>query len=138
MNPMSMCKGARAVLCAALVVAAGSAPVWAATPGELLAGYAAQAGSAVQAGRGQQMFTAQHGREWSCATCHGRLPVQPGKHAATGKSIEALAPQHNAQRFTDPAKVEKWFRRNCNDVIGRECTAAEKADVLAWLITLAP
>jgi len=38
----------------------------------------------------------------------------------------------------DPAKVEKWFRRNCNDVMGRECTAGEKADVLAWLLTLKP
>ena len=40
--------------------------------------------------------------------------------------------------FSDPAKVEKWFRRNCNDVAGRECTAGEKADVLAWLISLKP
>ncbi|MEQ1807817.1 MAG: DUF1924 domain-containing protein [Burkholderiaceae bacterium] len=119
-------------------MAAGNAAVYAATPGELLAGYAAQAGSAAQAPRGQQLFTAPHGREWSCATCHGPVPVQPGKHATTGKRIDALAPQHNAQRFTDAAKVEKWFRRNCNDVIGRECTASEKADVLAWLITLAP
>ena len=38
--------------------------------------------------------------------------------------------------FTDPAKTEKWFRRNCNDVMGRVCTADEKADVLAWLLTL--
>ena len=36
----------------------------------------------------------------------------------------------------DRCRVEKWFRRNCNDVVGRECTAAEKADVLAWLLTL--
>ena len=42
----------------------------------------------------------------------------------------------NAERFTDTAKAEKWFRRNCNDVAGRECTAAEKADMLAWLLTL--
>ncbi len=138
MNPMSTCKGPRTMLCALLALAGASAPVSAATPSELLAGYAAQAGAAAQAPRGQQLFTTQHGREWSCATCHGPVPVQPGKHAATGKPIDALAPQHNAQRFTDSAKVEKWFRRNCNDVIGRECTASEKADVLAWLITLGP
>ena len=48
----------------------------------------------------------------------------------------ALAPAFNPERFTDPAKSEKWFRRNCNDVLARECTAAEKADVLAWLISL--
>ena len=54
-------------------------------------------------------------------------------HAATGKTIQPLAPAANAQRFTDTAKVEKWFRRNCNDVVGRECSAQEKADILAWL-----
>jgi hypothetical protein len=64
--------------------------------------------------------------------------VQPGQHAATGKPITALAPAANPQRFTDAAKTEKWFRRNCNDVLGRECSAAEKADVLGWLLTLKP
>ena len=66
------------------------------------------------------------------------LPTQAGKHASTGKPIGPLAPAFNAERFTDAAKTEKWFRRNCNDVIGRECTAGEKADVLAWLLTLKP
>jgi hypothetical protein len=66
------------------------------------------------------------------------VPTQPGNHAATGKPIAALAPAFNAERFTDAAKVEKWFRRNCNDVVGRECTAAEKANVLSWLRTLKP
>ena len=50
----------------------------------------------------------------------------------------ALAPAANAERFVDAAKVEKWFRRNCNDVMARECTPAEKADVLSWLMTLRP
>ena len=88
--------------------------------------------------RGQKLFTTLQGRDWSCASCHGAVPTQPGRHAATGKPIGALAPAFNAERFTDSAKVEKWFRRNCNDVVGRECTAAEKADVLAWLLTLKP
>ena len=39
---------------------------------------------------------------------------------------------------TDEAKVDKWFRRNCNDVLSRECTAVEKADVLAYLNALKP
>jgi hypothetical protein len=30
--------------------------------------------------------------------------------------------------------VEKWFKRNCNDVLARACTPAEKADVLAYLL----
>src|SRR5512138_1560642 len=121
-----------------LVVAAVPAGAIAAAPAEFVSTFAAQAGSAAVPSRGQQFFTTTHGREWSCASCHGAVPTQAGKHAATGKPIAALAPASNAQRFTDPAKVEKWFRRNCNDVVGRECTAAEKADVLAWLLTLNP
>lgn len=61
-----------------------------------------------------------------------------GKHASTGKVIAALAPAFNAERFTDVAKTEKWFRRNCNDVLGLECAPMEKADVLAWLLTFKP
>jgi mono/diheme cytochrome c family protein len=122
-----------AVALAALVSHANAA-----TPSEMLARYAAQAGTPAQPERGQQLFTSRHGREWSCSSCHGAVPVQIGKHAATGKAIGAMAVAVNAERFTDAAKVEKWFRRNCNDVMGRECTPAEKADVLAWLIALKP
>ena len=50
-----------------------------------------------------------------------------------GKRIEPLAPSANPQRFTDAAKVEKWFRRNCTDVLRRECSAQEKGDFIAWL-----
>ncbi|MGE8452652.1 MAG: DUF1924 domain-containing protein [Pseudomonadales bacterium] len=110
----------------------------AATPTELQSGYTTKAGAPAVAARGQQIFTANHGREWSCASCHGAVPTQSGKHAVTGKPIGALAPAFNPERFTDAAKVEKWFRRNCNDVVGRECTAGEKADVLSWLLTLKP
>jgi mono/diheme cytochrome c family protein len=113
----------------------------AATPAELLAGYQQQAGAPASAARGQAFFTQRHGAEWSCSSCHGNLPTTGGKHAATGKPIEPLAPASpTAQtgRFTDPAKVEKWFRRNCKDVLARECTPAEKADVMAWLVTLEP
>lgn len=88
--------------------------------------------------RGQAFFTRTHGREWSCASCHGVVPLVMGRHAGTGKPIEPLAPAANPRRFTDAAKTEKWFRRNCNDVVGRECTADEKADVRAWLASLQP
>lgn len=63
-------------------------------------------------------------------------PTAPNRHAATGKSIAPLAPAFHAERFTDSAKVDKWFKRNCKDVLSRECTALEKADVLAYLIGL--
>ncbi|HJV87929.1 MAG TPA: DUF1924 domain-containing protein [Noviherbaspirillum sp.] len=126
-------------LAALALAGAALAPVaQAATPAELLSGYTAQAGAPASAARGQQFFTSRHGREWSCSSCHGAVPTQTGKHASTGKTISALAPAFTPERFTDAAKTEKWFRRNCNDVVGRECTPAEKADVLSWLLTLKP
>lgn len=110
----------------------------ASTPAQLLSDYSEQAGSVAVPERGRQLFTTRHGREWSCASCHGAVPTQAGKHAATGRPIGPLAPAFTPERFTDPAKADKWFRRNCNDVVGRDCTAAEKADVLSWLLTLKP
>jgi mono/diheme cytochrome c family protein len=131
--------GAAALLAGASFMALAAMPAAAATPTDLLNGYRAAAGGAAPAAdRGQQLFTLTHGREWSCASCHGATPTATGKHANTGKPIAPLAPAFNAERFADAAKAEKWFRRNCNDVIGRECSAAEKADVLAWLMSLKP
>ena len=104
-------------------------------PADLQAAYGALSGTTEAPDRGQQLFTSRHGREWSCSSCHGAVPTQAGKHASTGKPIAPLAPAFNPERFVDAAKTEKWFRRNCNDVMGRECSAAEKADVIAWLRT---
>jgi hypothetical protein len=108
----------------------------AATPVELLAGYTAQSGQPANASKGEALFKTSHGQEWQCTSCHGKSPQAGGRHASTDKAIGPLAPATNPKRFTDSAKVEKWFRRNCKDVLARECTAVEKADVLAWLITL--
>ena len=119
-----------------LTVAALRPLAHAVTPAEQLAGYTAQAGTPAQPARGQQLFTTKHGKDWSCASCHTATPTVEGKHASTGKLIGPLAPAFNPERFTDSAKTEKWFRRNCNDVMGRACSAGEKADVLAWLLTL--
>ena len=98
--------------------------------------FAAEAGrpGAVEAGRA--FFTRTHGGAWSCASCHGETPTAPGKHASTGKAIAPLAPAANPRAFTDTAQVDKWLRRNCRDVLKRECSAGEKADVLAWLGSL--
>ena len=128
---------ARCVL-AALCSSAIFSPAWAAdtTPAQQLSHWSAQAGSPGQADRGKLLFNTRHGGEWSCASCHGTPPTTQGKHASTGKSIAPLAPAFNPKAFTDTAKVDKWFRRNCNDVLSRECTAIEKADVLAYLNAL--
>ena len=92
--------------------------------------------SGFSAQRGEAFFKTTHGGEWSCASCHTANPVVPGKHAKTGKAIAPLAPAANAERFTDTAAVDKWFRRNCNDVLGRACNAQEKGDVLQYLMSL--
>jgi hypothetical protein len=63
--------------------------------------------------------------------------VMVGRHAKTGKTIAPLAPAANPERFTSLSQSEKWFKRNCNDVLARECTAQEKGDVLAYLMQLA-
>lgn len=106
------------------------------SPAAQLAQWSAQAGTPGNAARGQTFFNARHGGEWSCASCHGTPPTTQGKHASTGKPIAPLAPAFNPKAFTDTAKVDKWFRRNCKDVLARECSAGEKADVLAYLNSL--
>lgn len=103
-----------------------------------LARWQGQAGAPASAERGQAFFEGRHGGDLSCSSCHGMPPTGPGKHASTGKPIDPLAPAFNPARFTDTAKVDKWFTRNCKDVLTRECSASEKADVLAWLASLKP
>jgi hypothetical protein len=118
------------------------APAFAGTPLDIQRALEADARRAVPGfagfspARGQEFFQARHGGEWSCASCHTPDPRQAGTHAATGKSIAPLAPAADPERFTEPAKVAKWFRRNCHDVLGRPCTPLEKGDVLAWLLSL--
>lgn len=101
---------------------------------------AARAGSPGFAGfsaeRGAAWFSSRRETDWSCATCHTENPLASGRHATTGRSIAPLAPATNPERLTDAAKIEKWFKRNCNDVLGRVCTAAEKGDVLTYLTSL--
>lgn len=118
------------------LLCAGTAQAAETTPAAQLQHWSAQAGAPGNAAKGQTFFNAKHGGEWSCASCHGTPPTAQGKHANTGKVIAPLAPAFNAKAFTDSAKVDKWFKRNCNDVLTRECSAAEKADVLAYLNSL--
>lgn len=123
---------------ACLVLLQGAVHAADTSPAQQLDRFSAQTATSGQAGRGRVFFTSRHGGEWSCSSCHGNPPTQPGKHASTGKSIDPMAPAANPKVFTDTAKVDKWFRRNCKDVLQRECSAAEKADVLAYLIGLRP
>lgn len=68
----------------------------------------------------------------ACTSCHGNDPRAAGK-TLTGKVIEPVALSISPGRYADPAKVEKWFKRNCNEVLGRECTPLEKGDWLTFV-----
>ena len=115
---------------------------WAEQPQDFLATFAAQAKidnatfSGFDASRGEQFFKSSHGGDWSCSTCHTENPTAMGKHIVTKKAIKPMAPSANPERFTNTAKVEKWFKRNCKDVVKRECTAQEKGDVITYLLSL--
>lgn len=126
---------------AAVLLALATGFAHAEVPRDFLGQYEAEAKKTnaaftASAQRGEKFFKTVQGKDWSCATCHTDNPAVVGKHATTSKPIEALAPAANPERFARADKVEKWFKRNCNDVLGRACTAAEKGDVLAWLMTV--
>lgn len=128
--------------CAAVPMAAAAIQPAMADPARdaILQGYAAEAGvTSFSASEGESFFQATHAggkpETSSCTSCHGKDPTAPGTTRA-GKPIEAMAVSANPQRFTDPGKVEKWFRRNCNSVLGRECSAREKGDIIAYLSNL--
>lgn len=111
----------------------------------ILAGFSAQAKQADPAFKG---FSSQAGKAFwtanhtgggadtpSCTTCHTKDARSAGQTRA-GKAIDPMAVSVAPTRFTDQAKVDKWFGRNCKSVLGRECTAQEKGDVITYLSSL--
>ena len=128
----------------ALVAVAGVAAAGVASPARdaILTAFAAAAKQAdpgftgFSAERGHAFWTAAHtgGKPDtpSCTSCHTPDPTAEGQTRA-GKQIAPMAVSKTPDRFTDPAKVEKWFGRNCSTVLGRDCTAAEKGDVITYL-----
>lgn len=123
-----------AALAVALPLAASANPI--------LNGYKAQATTEkasfkdFSAEAGKKLYTTQGPNQLSCASCHSDSPKNTGQHAKTNKAIDPLAPSVNAQRFTDAAKVEKWFKRNCNDALARACTTQEKGDFMAYVLSV--
>jgi uncharacterized membrane protein len=111
------------------------------SPAEVLAEIKADASATpgfqgFSAAHGEVFFKTKHSHDLSCSSCHTDNPAAEGKHSETDKLIKPLAPAANAERFTDMKKVKKWFKRNCNDVLDRECTSQEKGDVLSYLLTV--
>jgi hypothetical protein len=95
--------------------------------------------AAFSAERGRQFFLAKHTTGKidtpSCSTCHTNDPTAEGRTRAL-KPIAPMAVSKTPDRFTDQAKVDKWFYRNCMSVLGRECTAVEKGDFITYLAGL--
>lgn len=72
----------------------------------------------------------------ACSACHTDDPKKPGKHAATKKPIQPLAPAANPERFTSIAKVEKNFSTHCQEIYSRDCDPAEKGHFLAYMLSV--
>jgi hypothetical protein len=131
------------LMLAAVLAGSGAAAAMAGAQDAVIAALTAQAkqenagftGFSAENGKALFMATHQGGKPDtpSCTTCHTDNVKATGKTRA-GKEIGPMAVSANAERFTDMAKVEKWFARNCNSVLGRECTAQEKGDVATWLV----
>ena len=121
-----------------LACAALSLPAHGATPQDLLQTWRVEARAqsprfaGFSAERGKSLYFMQPA-DWSCGTCHTSNPQDDGRHVITGKPIKPLSPLTNPARFSDAAKTEKWFKRNCMDVLKRECTVVEKGDLLTFL-----
>ncbi|NOX74926.1 MAG: DUF1924 domain-containing protein [Alphaproteobacteria bacterium] len=106
----------------------------------VIAKLAAEAGVAsFSAKNGEAFFQGTHTggkpETTSCTTCHTKNPRAMGK-TRVGKPIEPMAVSANPTRFIDPEKLAKWFRRNCNSVVGRECTTTEKGEILTYLSSI--
>ena len=89
--------------------------------------------------RGEVIFTSEHigkkGKAISCVSCHGNDFTKSHQNFFTGKVIEPLSPKANPQRLSEIKTIEKWLRRNFNDVYNREGTAQEKGDVLTYILS---
>jgi hypothetical protein len=97
------------------------------TPG--FSGFSAERGKTLHT----QNFTGGKPDTPACTSCHGKDTRSAGR-APSGKAIDAMALSISPTRYTDPAKVEKWFKRNCTEVLGRVCTEQEKGDWLTFML----
>lgn len=129
-----------AALATAALLASGSAQALTAAEFQSSLAIAAKAAEPGFAGfsaeRGAAFYRSTHGGDWSCATCHTDSPTRSGSHAVTGKSVKPISPTANPERFTSADKIDKWFRRNCNDVLKRACTPREQGDFIAYLLSV--
>jgi len=120
--PVSSAAAPRDALLASLAAAAKAAD-------PAFSGFSASRGEKLHVTR----FAGGKAQTPSCTSCHGDNPRSAGR-TPVGKPIDALAVSVTPTRYSDPAKVEKWFKRNCNEVLGRQCTPLEMGDWLSFMI----
>lgn len=87
---------------------------------------------------GKQFFNRMFkndGHEVACASCHTKNPADEGQNIITKKPIKPLSPVVNKERFTSIDDVEENFSNHCNDIVGSECSAQEKANFISYLLT---
>jgi len=127
---------------ATIIVSAACMPLHAENVDDLINHYKAQARSetstflSFDSNRGKDLyfkvFTSGKKDTPSCTSCHTDNPAQTGETRA-GKAIEPMAVSVSPKRYQKLKKAEKWFRRNCKSVLGRECTTIEKGDFLTFM-----
>ena len=74
--------------------------------------------------------------DFTCSGCHGTDPKKVGRHIDKHIAIPPLAPSANPERFTDVEKVEANFKAHCMDLHERDCTAYEKGNFIAYLMSV--
>lgn len=127
------------LLTAALFALGMSTSAHAALVDDMLAEFAKAGAGPFKAEAGKALWTKEFndpekpGQKISCSTCHTTDLKATGKHATTQKPIEPMAPSVNPKRLSDRKEIDKWFKRNCKQTLGRECNAQEKGDVLMYL-----
>ncbi len=116
-------------------VPSGSSQAENITVNNLLQEYTMQGAGTADAKQGKILWlkTFSKNGERSCASCHTKDLTKNGKHVKTRKNIKPMSPSVNPKRLTDRKKVNKWFKRNCKWVMGRECTAQEKTNFLVYI-----
>jgi hypothetical protein len=119
-----------------LLVCLAIALPMAASANTILDGYKAESNGIFTAAAGEKLYKTVGPNQLACASCHTDSPKNSGKHAKTNKPIEPMSPTVNPKRFTDLAQVEKWFKRNCNDALGRICTTQEKGDFMTYVLSV--
>lgn len=96
--------------------------------------------------------------EVACASCHLDDPTQsirahrakvlcrachvlddnehPDPAHAKKRHLGAFSPAANPERFRDFDRVNRYFEVNCRMLLKRDCTPAEKGDLITWLLGL--